>query len=205
MGTNVGLSIAAVALIVFATVASFVTSLIITICVAFCLLEILGFMYMLGISIDNVSVINIVLAIGLSVDYSAHVGHCFMTKGGNDRNKRALESLADIGAAVLNGATSTFLAVVVLFFSSSYVFSVLSKQFALTVCLGCLHGLVLLPVLLSLLGPDPFESAEYVGGKNVETTSKNADDSSKEAGQGSNDDGSNDGSSKEISKLSEEV
>merc|ERR1712232_1107558 len=116
-----------------------------------------GFMYMLGVSIDNVSVINIVLAIGLSVDYSAHVGHCFMTKGGTDRNNRALESLADIGAAVLNGATSTFLAVVVLFFSSSYVFSVLSKQFALTVCLGSLHGLVLLPVLLSLLGPDPFK------------------------------------------------
>merc|ERR1712232_844007 len=160
MGTNVGLSIAAVALIVFATVASFVTSLIITICVAFCLLEILGFMYMLGISIDNVSVINIVLAIGLSVDYSAHVGHCFMTKGGKDRNNRAVESLADIGAAVLNGATSTFLAVVVLLFSSSYVFSTLSKQFALTVGLGVLHGLVLLPVLLALLGPKPYASAE---------------------------------------------
>merc|ERR1712070_651672 len=89
-------------------------------------------------------------------------GHCFMTKGGNDRNKRATEALADIGAAVLNGATSTFLAVVVLLFSSSYVFSTLSKQFALTVGLGVLHGLVLLPVLLALFGPKPYESAEKI-------------------------------------------
>merc|ERR1712157_203697 len=70
------------------------------------------------------------------------------------------ESLADIGAAVLSGAISTFLAVVVLLFSSSYVFRILSTQFALTVGLGLLHGLVLLPVLLSILGPPPFASAE---------------------------------------------
>jgi len=166
---NVGLSIVAVALIVFTTVASAVMALLITMSVAFCLVEILGFMYLLGIAIDSVSVINIVLAVGLSVDYSAHVGHCFMTKGGNDKNRRALEALADIGAAVLNGATSTFLAVVVLLFSSSYVFTTLSKQFALTVGLGVLHGLVLLPVLLSLFGPKPFASAkdDYISAKDT--------------------------------------
>lgn len=67
-----------------------------------------------------------------------------MTKPGGDKNQRAIEALADIGAAVLNGAISTFLAVVVLLFSSSYVFEVLSKQFALTVALGVAHGLILL-------------------------------------------------------------
>lgn len=66
----------------------------------------------------------------------------------------------DIGASVLNGALSTFLAVAVLLFSTSYVFKTLATQFALTVGLGVLHGLVLLPVLLSLLGPAPFASAE---------------------------------------------
>ncbi|CAJ1937740.1 unnamed protein product [Cylindrotheca closterium] len=157
---NVGLAILAVAIIVFFTVASPTTSILITLNVAACIIEILGFMYALGIVIDSVSVINMVLAVGLSVDYSAHVGHCFMVKGGEDKNKRALEALADMGASVLNGAISTFLAVVVLLFSSSYVFRVLSTQFALTVGLGVLHGLVALPVMLSVLGPKPFASAE---------------------------------------------
>ena len=166
---NVGLAIAAVGVIVFFTVGSPVTALLITINVGFCIVEILGFMWALGIAIDSVSVINIVLAVGLSVDYSAHVGHCFMTKGGPDKNARALESLADIGAAVLQGAISTFLAVVVLLFSKSYVFEILSKQFAVTVVLGVLHGLVLLPVLLSLLGPKAFSSAEtYEAGKEID-------------------------------------
>jgi predicted RND superfamily exporter protein len=157
---NVGLALAAVAVIVLITVASPVTAFIITVNVAFCLVEILGFMYFLGIAIDSVSVINIVLAVGLSIDYSAHVGHCFMTKGGSDKNKRSLEALSDIGAAVLSGALTTFLAVAVLLFSTSYVFATLSIQFALTVGLGATHGLVLLPVLLSLFGPKAFDSAE---------------------------------------------
>lgn len=58
----------------------------------------------------------------------------------------------------------------VLLFSSSYVFRVLSAQFALTVALGIAHGLVLLPVMLSFLGPKAFASAEQ--------DSEDADDSS---------------------------
>merc|ERR1712176_378910 len=157
---NTGLALLSVGVIVFVTVASPVTSFLITFCVGCCIIEILGFMMALGIVIDSVSVINIVLAVGLSVDYSAQVGHCFMVKGGDDKNRRALEALADIGAAVLSGAISTFLAVVVLLFSSSYVFEVLSKQFAITVGLGVVHGLVLLPVLLSLFGPKAYTAAD---------------------------------------------
>eukprot|EP00980_Cylindrotheca_fusiformis_P028513 scaffold22607_cov123-Cylindrotheca_fusiformis.AAC.10 len=157
---NVGLAIAAVGVIVFLTVGSVVTSLLITINVAMCIIEILGFMYVLDIVIDSVSVINMVLAVGLSVDYSAHIGHSFMTKRGDDKNERTTDALADMGSAVLSGAISTFLAVVVLLFSSSYVFVVLSTQFALTVGLGIIHGLILLPVMLSVLGPKAHDSPE---------------------------------------------
>jgi predicted RND superfamily exporter protein len=156
------LAIAAVAVIVFVTVASPMTAILITLNVAFCLAEILGFMWALGFAIDSVTVINLVLAVGLSVDYSAHVGHSFMVKGGADNDRRALESLADMGAAVLAGGASTFLAVVVLLFSDSYVFFVLSRQFCLTVVLGLAHGLILLPVMLSLFGPKPFSAAEPI-------------------------------------------
>mmetsp|Transcript_20012 Transcript_20012/g.29028 ORF Transcript_20012/g.29028 Transcript_20012/m.29028 type:complete len:926 (+) Transcript_20012:122-2899(+) len=157
---NVGLAIACVAVIVLITVGNFMAALLITINVALCIVEILGFMFAAGIVIDSVSVINIVLAVGLSVDYSAHIGHSFLVKGGSNKDIRATEALADIGASVLNGAMSTFLAVAVLLGSSSYVFRTLSIQFVLTVVLGSMHGIVLLPVLLSLVGPAPFASAE---------------------------------------------
>jgi len=163
---NAGLAIMSVGIITFMTLGNIVTALLITISVIFCIVEILGFMYAAGLVIDSVSVINIVLAVGLSVDYSAHVGHSFMVKSGK-RNDRVTEALADIGASVLNGALSTFLAVAVLLGSSSYVFKTLAIQFALTVGLGVAHGLVFLPVLLSLFGPNPFSSAIDVDGQDA--------------------------------------
>lgn len=177
---NVGLAILAVGIIVLITVASFVTALLITVNVAFCIIEILGAMFALGLVIDSVSVINIVLAVGLSIDYSAHIGHCFMVKGGNNNDARATESLADIGASVLNGALSTFLAVAVLLFSKSYVFRTLAIQFALTVSLGVCHGLILLPVLLALFGPKPFASAEPIKSADEGVEEKSVEDGAEE-------------------------
>ena len=104
----------------------------------------------ISLFIDNVSVIQTVIAIGLCVDYAAHVGHCFMLKAGT-REERVVAVLKDVGAAVLNGGVSTFLAVVLLAGSSSYVFRVLFKQFFLTVVLGLAHGMIFLPVLSSIL------------------------------------------------------
>ena len=71
---NVGLAIAAVGVIVLITVANIVTTLLITLNVTLCIVEILGVMYALGLVIDSLTVVNMVLAVGLSVDYSAHIG-----------------------------------------------------------------------------------------------------------------------------------
>merc|ERR1711860_235558 len=54
---------------------------------------------------------------------------------------------------ILNGGITTFLALVLLGFSQSHVFITFFKVFLLTVLFGLFHGIVFLPVLLSLLGP----------------------------------------------------
>ena len=150
---NVSLCMAAVFVITLVLIAHPLTAFLVFFCVGCAIMEILGAMYFWGLVIDNVSVINLTLAVGLAVDYSAHVGHCFMLKDGNNRSERVIASLADIGAAVLNGAISTFLAVVVLSGSDSYVFRVLFKQFFLTCLFGVMNGMVFLPVLLNWFGP----------------------------------------------------
>lgn len=155
---NILSSIIAVFVIVLLLVGSPLASILICGCVVSTLVGLLGVMYYWDLVIDSVAVINLVLAIGLAVDYSAHVGHSFMTLSGT-KNERAIKSLGHIGAAVLNGALSTFLAVMLLSVSESYVFRVLFKQFFATVVIGCGHGLILLPVLLSILGPEPFSRA----------------------------------------------
>ena len=62
-------------------------------------------------------------------------------------------TLENIAPAVLNGGVSTMLAFVLLANSKSYVFLTFFKVFVLTVLFGLFHGLVLFPVILSLIGP----------------------------------------------------
>ena len=156
---NVGLCLMVVVLLTMLTIANVPAALLVSSCVVLVIVDLLGFMYYWGLAIDNVTVIYVVLAVGLAIDYSAHIGHCFMTKCGDSRDARVTATLRDIGAPVASGAFSTFLAIVVLSGSNSYVFTVMFKCFFLTSLLGVSHGLVLLPVLLSLLGPAPFASA----------------------------------------------
>ena len=46
------------------------------------LVNIVGYLYFWDITIDIVSCINIVISVGLCVDYSVHIGHCFVVRKG---------------------------------------------------------------------------------------------------------------------------
>ena len=69
------------------------------------------------------------------------------------RLQRAQKSLHNIGAAVMNGGVTTFLAVVLLCDSKSHVMITFFKVFFLFVVFGLYHALVFLPVLLSFTNP----------------------------------------------------
>jgi len=157
--TNVALCLVAVLVITTLLIGHPGCSGLVFICVAMTVLDILGCMYFWGLFIDNVSVIQSVIAIGLCVDYAAHVGHSFMLKAGT-RDERVTATLADIGTAVINGGLSTFLAVMLLAGSQSYVFRVIFQQFFLTVVLGLGHGLIFLPVMLAICGPPCYAAVE---------------------------------------------
>jgi len=159
LSLNVSLCLVAVLVITTLLIGHPGCSGLVFVCVLMTVIDILGCMWFWGLVIDSVSVIQTVIAIGLCVDYAAHVGHCFMTKAGT-REERITACLADVGAAVLNGGVSTFLAVLLLSQSQSYVFRVLFQQFFLTVVLGLGHGMILLPVLLATFGPQCYASAE---------------------------------------------
>ena len=62
-------------------------------------------------------------------------------------------ALATLGMPIVQGALSTILGMVVLSASGSYVFRTFFKVIFLVMVLGAVHGLVFLPVLLSLVGP----------------------------------------------------
>jgi predicted RND superfamily exporter protein len=122
-------------------------------------INILGYMQAWGLNIDSVTVIMLVIALGLAVDYSAHIGRNFLEKHGLPNDRMRL-TLRDMGVAVFHGAMSTMVAVLVLGSSDSYVFTTFFKQLFLCISLGLAHGLILLPVCLSLCNPNPYDDLE---------------------------------------------
>jgi hypothetical protein len=58
-----------------------------------------------------------------------------------------------MGPAVLNGGLSTILAFILLSTSDTYIFLSFFKIFFLICVFGLYHGLIVLPVVLSLVGP----------------------------------------------------
>ena len=66
---------------------------------------------------------------------------------------RVRDSLFALGLPILQGAISTCLGVLGLALAPSYIFLTFFKMVSLVVVLGAIHGIILLPVLLSIFGP----------------------------------------------------
>ena len=98
------------------------------------------------------------------------------------KSERAVSAVEAIGPAVLNGGVTTFLALVLLAGSTSHTFLTFFKVFVLTVVFGLFHGLVLLPVLLSLVGPEMELATEEGGESRSESESSGVSDVSVEEG-----------------------
>uniref|UniRef100_A0A8C5E0A6 SSD domain-containing protein n=1 Tax=Gouania willdenowi TaxID=441366 RepID=A0A8C5E0A6_GOUWI len=115
--------------------------------------ELFGIMGLIGIKLSAIPVVILIASVGIGVEFTVHIALGFLTAIGI-RNRRSAVALEHMFAPVVDGAISTLLGVLMLAgsefdFIMRYFFAVL----AILTVLGMLNGLVLLPVLLSMMGP----------------------------------------------------
>ena len=102
--------------------ADIVVSLLVFVCVALTVLEIVGGAYFLGLTIEIASSIVLILSVGLALDYAAHIGVTYLVTKADNRKDKTQNTLSSMGMAVANGGISTLLAFLLVGFSTSYAF-----------------------------------------------------------------------------------
>merc|ERR1712151_432859 len=126
-----------------------------TVCVLY--IDLIGTMQLIGLHINVISYIAIVVSIGLMVDFVMHIVLRYyelsVSLCCSSREDRVRESLRTMGASILLGGLSTCLSTFPLLFSTSNLAGTVSKTFFSMVTLSLAHGLILLPVVLSVIGP----------------------------------------------------
>ncbi|CAC5403640.1 unnamed protein product [Mytilus coruscus] len=127
--------------------------LLVTISVSMIMVGVIGLMEIWGLTLSSVTMIHIVMCVGFSVDFSAHICHAYVHCPGENRRFRVDTAMDMAGGPILNGALSSLIGIVVLASSQSYIFFSFFKVMAIVVVVGAMHALFLLPVLLSLIGP----------------------------------------------------
>ena len=163
---------------------SLLTGLMVSITTIMILVDIMGVMALFDVSLNALSLVNLVICVGIAVEFCAHISRAFMfpSKSVMERARarfrgkdmRAWTALVNVGGSVFSGITITkFLGVFVLAFTRSKVFEVYYFRIWLgLVILASTHALVFLPVLLSLFGGDGYVDPSGDGGLEEDLASR---------------------------------
>ena len=161
--TSVGLSLVAVLLVVMFVTGSLPVTILVVLAVVLVDVFILGLVHFWDLTMNSIVTVFLVIGLGLSVDYSAHIAHTYLTvevpkdieKTSEKRHYKASVAVSQMGSSVIHGGFSTFLAVCTLGAAKSYIFQVMFKTFFGIIVFGMANGFILLPIILSLIGPTP--------------------------------------------------
>ena len=138
-------------------------------------IEAIGIAAILGLPFNTFTTTIVVLTVGLGVDYDAHIAHHFLLQSGSTSTERVGRTMRYIGSAVFHAAVSTLLGLAVASASSTEVVrsakacsclvscsnyacrDYFADMLALVTFISLLNGLILLPLILTVIGPDPVQ------------------------------------------------
>lgn len=111
-----------------------------------------------GLTVNILTMVMLIIAAGLSVDYTTHICHAFAEAVGPTREHRAVEAMFTMGSAIVHSFCTMMLILIPTAFSESMIFFTFVRMMTAVLVLATLHGCVVLPALLSLLGSNRSDS-----------------------------------------------
>ena len=142
-----------------------------------CVLHLIGVLWLLNflpdytVELNAISVVNIVVALGLSVEFCAHIIIFYMKSPKSNSNNPNVDhiqySLQNVGVSVLIGIMTTkVIGVFVLLFAPSKVFQIYYfRMYFFLIVVGFFHGFMLLPLFLTYVNIRSTESDKVTDSK----------------------------------------
>ncbi|EEP76462.1 hypothetical protein UREG_01311 [Uncinocarpus reesii 1704] len=175
-GTLLGSAIAIIFVVTSLLLGSITTGAVVTFTVIMMLVDIMGTMAVAGVSLNAVSLVNLIICVGIGIEFCAHIARAFMFPSASlleraqnkfrHRTARAWAALVNVGGSVFSGITLTKLVgVCVLAFTRSKIFEIYYFRVWLALIIfAATHGLIFLPVALSFFGGEGYIDPESDGG-----------------------------------------
>ena len=128
------LSFVAVLLVILVITSDLVATLVVAICVIMTDLFVAGLIFYWNLSLNPIVMLQIILGIGCSVDYSAHIAYAYLVEEIPDEMKKRIKTdsqirkykaemaLSKMGSSVFHGGFSTFVSLSVLAPTKTYIF-----------------------------------------------------------------------------------
>ncbi|KAJ5112750.1 NPC intracellular cholesterol transporter 1-related protein 1 [Penicillium argentinense] len=183
-GTLLGSAVAIIFVLTSAILGSIATGAVITTTVVMTVVDIIGTMAIAGVSLNAVSLVNLVICVGISVEFCAHIARAFMFPARTllekapsqfrGKDARAWTALVNVGGSVFSGITVTkLLGVCVLAFTRSKIFEIYYFRVWLAlVVFAAAHALIFLPVALSYFGGSGYFDPASDGGLEANLASR---------------------------------
>lgn len=131
------------------------TATCIAVCVGGSVLGVAGALAALDIRLNALAVVNLAAGVGISTEFMVHMANAFHAAQGG-RNARTTTAIISTTGSTLRGIIGTKIVGlgVLTYAHSEIILTYYFMMYALLILLGAAHGLILLPVLLSLFGGD---------------------------------------------------
>ncbi|KAL5252669.1 hypothetical protein ACHWQZ_G015444 [Mnemiopsis leidyi] len=122
--------------------------------VTMCAADMLGSMVYLNIPLNAISLVNLLLSVGIAVEFSANIVQAYTTSKEVGRTNKARHALRKTGPAIVSGiAMTNFVGVIVLAAAKSQLFVVFYFRMFFTINVLCVaHTIIFLPAFLAFLG-----------------------------------------------------
>lgn len=76
-----------------------------------------------GVNLDAISMITIIMSIGFSVDFSAHICYGYVVSGESEPTERVRNALGTLAWPIIQGGLSTIIGVLTLADGEAYMIS----------------------------------------------------------------------------------